>query len=103
MLKLKNFDLSDYLRYPYVENLGGEIVPRIAQVKMAIPACEGLFATLVVDGNGIQVMIYDADGDQKMVLCRELYPFQLAVFVAEHLQEPLDLEVLNEFGFDRFK
>jgi len=62
-----------------------------------------LLATVVVDGNGIQVMIYDEDGEQKMVFCREIYPFPLAVFVAEHLQEPLDPEVLIKLGFERFE
>ncbi|MGB8991897.1 MAG: hypothetical protein WCD80_07575 [Desulfobaccales bacterium] len=103
MLKLTKFDETDYIRYPCVEDLCGEIVPLFAQVKMGTPDYEGLYATLVVDGNGIQVMIYNEDGEQKMVFCRELYPFPLAVFVAEHLEEPLDTEVLTNFGFQRFK
>ncbi len=103
MLELMKFDETDYIRYPGVEDLCGEIVPRLAQVKMVTPDYEGLFATLVVDGNGILVMIYNEEGDQKMVFCRELYPFPLAVFVAEHLEEPLDPEVLTRFGFERFK
>jgi hypothetical protein len=48
-------------------------------------------------------MIYDEDGEQKMVFPRELYPFPLAVFVAEHLEEPLDPKVLIKLGFQRFK
>ena len=103
MLKLKKFDAIDYERYPYVENFCGEIVPRLAQVKLRPPDYEGFFATLVVDGNGIQVVIYNEAGEQRMVFCRELYPFSLAVFVAEHLEEPLDPEVLTRFGFKRFK
>ncbi len=103
MLALKQFDQNDYIRNPYVENLCGEIVPRIAQVKVGTPGFEDLLATLVVDGNGIQVMIHNEVGEQKMVFCRELYPFPLAVFIAEHLEEPLTLEVLTEFGFERFK
>jgi hypothetical protein len=103
MLKLKKFDETDYIHYPCVENLCGEIVPRLTQVKMGTPGYEGLLATLVVDGNGIQVMIYNKDGEQRMVFCRELYPFPLAVFVAEHLEEPLDPGVLTRFGFERFK
>lgn len=103
MLELKKFNETDYNCYPYVEDLCGEIVPMLARVKMGTPEFEGLLATLVVDGNGIQVMIYDADGEQRMVFCRELYPFPLAVFVAEHLEEPLDPGVLTKFGFERFK
>jgi hypothetical protein len=103
MLQLKKFDQNDYISYPYVEDLVGEIVPMIAQVKIKTPDPEGLWATLVVDANGIQVMIYNKDGEQTRVLCRELYPFPLAVFVAEHLEEPLDPEVLVRFGFQRFK
>jgi hypothetical protein len=103
MLKLKKFDATDYERYPYVEDFCGEIVPRLAQVKMRPPDYEGFFAMLVVDGNGIQVMIYNEAGEQRMVFCRELYPFPLAVFVAEHLEDPLDLEVLTRFGFEKFK
>lgn len=103
MLKLTKFDKTDYERYPYVENFCGEIVPRLARVKMRLPDYEGLFATLVVDGNGIQVMIYNEAGEQRMVFCRELTPFPLAVFVAEHLEAPLDLEVLTKFGFEKFK
>ncbi len=90
-------------RYPYVEDLGGEIVPMLARVKLGTPDHEGLLAMVVVDGNGIQVMIYNEVGEQGMVFCRELSPFPLAVFVAEHMQEPLDPEVLTRFGFERFK
>jgi len=75
----------------------------IARVKMRTPGYEGLLATVVVDGNGIQVMIYDEEGEQNMVFSRELCPFPLAVFVAEHLEEPLDPEVLIKLGFQRFK
>ncbi len=103
MLNLKKFDANDYLRYPCVENLGAEIIPRLARVRVATPGCEALSATLVVDGNGIQIMIYNESGEQMMVFCRELYPFPLAVFVAEHLEEPLDSLVLIKFGFERFK
>lgn len=103
MLKLRKFNAADYERYPYVEDLCGEIVPMLAQAKMGPTDYGGRFATVVVDGNGIQVMTYNEDGRQKMVFCRELYPFPLAVFVAEHLEEPLDPEVLAKFGFERFK
>ena len=103
MLELTKFDETDYIRYPYVEDLCGEIVPMLAQVKMAPPDYEGYFATVVVDGNGIQVMIYDKNREQRMVFCRELYPFPLAVLVAEHFAEPLDPEVLIRLGFERFK
>ena len=48
-------------------------------------------------------MIYNEAGEQRMVFCRELYPFPLAVSVAEHLEEPLDPEVLIRFGFEKFK
>ena len=103
MLKLRKFDASDYERYPYVENLGGEIVPMLAQAKMGPTDYGGRFATVVVDGNGIQVMNYNEAGEQRMVFCLELYPFPLAVFVAEHLAEPLDPKVLTRFGFEKFK
>jgi hypothetical protein len=102
MLKLKKFDETDFTRYPRVEELGGEIVPLLARVKMRTPDHEGLWARVVVDGNGIQVMIYDEDGAQKMFFCRELSPFPMAVFVARHLEEPLDLKVLIKLGFERF-
>jgi hypothetical protein len=103
MLELTEFDKTDYDRYPCVEDLCGEIVPMLAQVKMAPPDYEGWFATGVVDGNGIQVRICNENGERKMVFCRELYPFPLAVFVAEHLEEPLDPEVLTRFGFEKMK
>ncbi len=102
MLKLKKFDETDYASYPRVEDLRGEIVPMLARVKMRTPGYEDLFATVVVDGNGIQVMIYNEDGEQQMFFSRELYPFPLAVFVGGHLEEPLDLEVLTKLGFERF-
>ncbi len=102
MLELAEFDKTDYDRYPYVEDLCGELVPMLAQVKLA-PPYEGWFATVVVDANGIQVMIYNEDSERRMVFCRELYPFPLAVLVAKHLEEPLDLEVLTGFGFERIK
>jgi hypothetical protein len=103
MLELTEFDQTDYNHYPYVEDLCGDIIPMLAQVKIAPPDYEGWFATVVVDGNGIQVMLYNEDGELRMVFCRELYPFPLAVSVAEHLEEPLDLEVLTRFGFEQFK
>ncbi len=103
MLQLAKFGKADHIRYPCVEDLCGEIVPMLAHVKMGTPGYEDLLATVVVDGNGIQVMIYDADSKRRMVFCRELYPFPLAVFVAEHLEEPLDPEVLTKFGFERVK
>jgi hypothetical protein len=102
MLKLTEFDTYDYERYPCVENIFGDIVPLLAQVKMA-PPYEGWYATVVVDGNGILVMIYNEKGEQRMVFCRELYPFPLAVLVAKHLEEPLDPEVLTRLGFEQFK
>ncbi len=101
MLALKKFDANDFNRYPYVETLGGDIVPRLARVKMATR--EDLLTTVVVDGNGIRIVAYDEAGIQRMIFCRELYPFPLAVFVAEHLDEPLDPDVLIRFGFERFK
>jgi len=103
MVELTEFDETDYERYPRVEDLRGEIVPMLARVKMRTPGYEGLSATVVVDGNGIQVMIYNEAGEQKRVFSRELYPFPLAVFVAEHLEEPLDPEVLIKLGFERFE
>ncbi len=103
MLELKDFDEVAYRHYPYVENLCDEIVPKIARVQLATPDFGGLSATLVVDANGIQVMIYDETGKLKSVFCRELYPFPLAVYVAEHLVEPLDPAVLIRFGFEKFK
>jgi hypothetical protein len=103
MLKLTKFDAADYNRYPCVEDLGGEIVPVLARVQMGPADYTGPFATVVVDGNGIQVMTYNEDGEQIMVFCRELYPFPLSLFVAEHLEEPLDPEVLVRFGFEKIK
>ncbi len=103
MLKLTQFDQAAFNRYPRVEELSGEIVPRLAQVKMTPPDYEGWSGTVVVDGNGIQVMIYNKDSEEKIVFCRKLNPFPLAVFVAEHLEEPLDLKVLTRFGFKGFK
>jgi len=102
MLKLKKFDETDYENYPRVEDLRGEIVPMLARVKMRIPGNEGWYAKIVVDGNGINVMVYDEDGEHQMVFFRELDPFPLAVFVGEHLEEPLDPEVLTKLGFIRF-
>ncbi len=102
MLKLIEFDQADYEHYPCVENLFGDLVPLIAQVKMA-PPHGGWMATVVVDGNGILVMIYNEEGEQRMVFCRELYPFPLAVLVAEHLEAPLDPKALTRLGFEQFK
>ena len=62
-MKLTEFDQIDYERYPCVENLFGDLVPRLAQVKMA-PPYEGWLANVVVDGNGILVMIYNEEGEQ---------------------------------------
>ncbi len=101
-MELTEFDQTDYEHYPCVENLFGDLVPLLARVQMA-PPHEGWLATVVVDGNGILVMIYDEHGEQRMVFCRELYPFPLAVLVAEHLEEPLDPEVLTRLGFEQFK
>ncbi len=103
MLKLTQFDKAAFDRYPRVEELAGEIVPMFAQVNLAPPDSQGWFATVVVDGNGIQVMIYNKDSEEKKVFCRKLSPFPMAVFVAEHLEEPLDLKVLTRFGFKGFK
>ncbi len=102
-MELTKFDQTDYERYPCVEDLYGEIVPVLARVKMGPPDYEGWSATVIVDGNGIQVMIYNGEGEQRMVFCRELYPFPLAVLVAEHLEEPLDPQVLTKLGFEKFK
>ena len=102
MVELTEFDETDYERYPRVEDLRGEIVPMLARVKMRTPGYEGLYAKLVVDGNGIHVMIYNEDGENQMVFSLELSPFPLAVFVGEHLEEPLDPEVLTRLGFVRF-
>ena len=101
-MKLTEFDQIDYERYPCVETLFGDLVPRLAQVKMA-PPHESWLATVVVDGNGILVMIYNEKGEQRMVFCRELYPFPLALLVAEHLEEPLDPKALTRLGFEQFK
>jgi hypothetical protein len=103
MLKLTQFGKTEFKRHPHVAELSGEIVPMFAQVKMAPPDYEGWFATVLVDGNGIQVIIYNKDREKKMVFCRKLHPFPLAIFVAKHLEEPLDLEVLTRFGFQGFK
>lgn len=105
MLKLTKFDKADYDHYPCVEDFCGEIVPMLAKVKLKMgpPDYEGCLAMVVVDGNGIQVRIYNEAGEPRMVFCRGLNPFPLAVFVAGHLEAPLDLEVLAEFGFERFK
>jgi len=103
MLKLTQFDKAAFKRYPRVEELSGDIVPMFAQVKLAPPDYQGWFATVVVDGNGIQVMIYNKDSEEKIAFCRKLNPFPLAVFIAEHLEEPLDLKVLTRFGFKGFK
>jgi hypothetical protein len=101
-LELNEFAQADYERYPCVENLFGDVVPRLARVKMA-PPHEGWLANVVVDGNGILVMIYNEAGEQTMVFCRELVPFPLAVLVAEHLEEPLDPKALIRLGFEQFK
>ncbi len=103
MLTLRNFTEADYQCYPYVENFCDEIVPLIAKVTMGQPDHVGRFGTVVVDGNGIQVMTYNEDGKRIMVFVRKLYPFPLAVFVAMHLEEPLDPEVLTSFGFERIR
>ncbi|MGP8050102.1 MAG: hypothetical protein ACLPYB_05770 [Desulfobaccales bacterium] len=103
MLNLTEFDQSDFKRYPYVETLAGTIVPMLARVKMRPPDYRGLSATVVVDGNGIQVMIAHKVGEEKRAFSLELYPFPLAVFVAQHLQEPLDAKVLTKLGFRRFE
>ncbi len=103
MLKLTQFDQAAFNRYPHVEELSGEIVPMFAQVKLAPPDYQGWFATVVVDGNGVQVRIYNKDSEEKIVFCRKLYPFPMAVFVAAHLEEPLDLKILTRFGFKGFK
>jgi hypothetical protein len=102
MLKLKKFDETDYERYPRVENLRGEIVPMLARVQMRMPGNEGWYAKVVVDGDGIHVMVYDEDGEHQMVFSRELTPFPLAVFVGENLEEPLDPQALTKLGFVRF-
>ena len=101
-LELNEFGQTDYERYPCVENLFGDVVPLLARVKMA-PPHEGWVANVVVDGNGILVMIYNEEGEQRMVFCRELYPFPLAVLVAEHLEAPLDPKALTRLGFEQFK
>ncbi len=103
MLELRKFDDADYQCYPYVEDFCNEIVPLIAKVRMAQPDSAGRFATVIVDGNGIQIMTYNEDGKRRMVFLRKLYPFPLAVFVAQHLEEPLKPEVLASFGFERIK
>jgi hypothetical protein len=104
MLKLSQFDRAAFQRYPGVEEIAGDIVPMLAQVKLAPPDYQGRSATVVVDGNGIQVMIYNKkDKEAEIIFCRKLHPFPLAVFIAEHLEEPLDLQVLTKFGFKGFK
>ncbi len=104
MLKLTRFGKDEFKRFPRVEELSGEIVPMFAQVKMALPPWhEGWSAAVVVDGHGIQVLVYNKDNKEKMLFCRQLYPFPLAVFVAEHLEEPLKPEFLTKLGFQSFK
>jgi hypothetical protein len=103
MLKLKEFDQSDFKRWPYVEALAGTIVPMLAQVKIKPPDYRGLSATVVVDGNGIQVMIKSKAGNEKKAFSLNLYPFPLAVLVAKHLEEPLDAAVLTKLGFRRWE
>jgi hypothetical protein len=103
MLKLTQFGKTEFNRYPSVAVLAGEIVPMFAQVNIAPPDYEGWFATVVVDGNGIQVVIYNKEREEKIVFLRELHPFPLAVFIAEHLEEPLNLKVLTKLGFKSFK
>jgi hypothetical protein len=103
MLKLTKFDQSDFHRWPYVEALAGTIVPMLAQVRIRPPDYRGLSATVVVDGNGIQVMIKNKAGKEKKAFSLELYPFPLAVLVAKHLEEPLDPEILTKLGFRRWE
>ncbi len=103
MLKLTRFGKAEFKRFPRVEELFGEIVPMFARVKMAPPCHEGWFAAVVVDGHGIQVTVYSEEGEEKTLFCRQLYPFPLAVFVAEHLEEPLHPEFLTNLGFKCFK
>ncbi len=102
MLKLTRFGKPEFARYPRVEVLAGDIVPMFAQVKLA-PPYEGWLATVIVDGNGIQNMLYNKESGERMIFCRKLTPFPLAVFIAKHFQEPLDLKVLTGFGFKAFK
>ncbi len=101
MLKLKEFDQTDYYRNPWVENLFGDIVPMVGQAKVA--AQEDWLATIVIDGNGILITMYNEAGQARMVFCREIIPFPLAVLVAKNLEEPLDPQNLIELGFERFK
>ncbi len=101
MVKLRKFDENDYHRHPWVENLFGDIVPMVGQAKVA--GREGWFATVVVDGNGILITMYNEAGEAGMVFCREIVPFPLAVLVAQHLEEPLDPAALTRLGFERFK
>ena len=102
-LNLRKFDRTDYENHPSVEDYCGEITPRFAQVNLKLPEYEGMYAKLIIDGNGIQVLVYNNAGEETMFFCRELHPFPLAVFVAEHLEEPLDPAVLTRFGFERFR
>lgn len=101
-MELTEFDQSDYERYPCVETLFDDLVPLLAHAKM-VPPYEAWLATIVVDGNGILVTVYNEAGEERMVFCRELVPFPLAVLVAEHLEEPLDPKVLSRLGFEQFK
>ena len=101
MLKLTEFEPSDFKRWPYVEALAGTIVPMLAQVEIRPPDYRGLTATVVVDGNGIQVMIKGKTGNEKKAFSLDLYPFPLAVSVAKHLQEPLDRGSLDQVGFSK--
>jgi hypothetical protein len=102
MVNLKEFDPTDYARHPSLENLAGEIIPMIAQPELAGPEYADLHATLLVDGNGIQVLLYDHDQKPQMIFCKKAVPFPFAVFVASNLPDPLDPEVLRNFGFERF-
>ena len=103
MLKLTRFGKDEFERFPRVEVLSGEIVPMFARVKMAPPCPGDCFGAVVVDGHGIQVTVTSEEGEEKILFCRQLYPFPLAVFVAEHLEEPLDPEYLTKLGFNCFK
>jgi hypothetical protein len=104
MLKLTRFGKAEFERFPRVEVLSGDLIPMFAQVKMALPPWhEGWSAAVVVDGNGIQVLVFNKHKEEKWIFTRELTPFPLAVFVAEHLEEPLKPEFLTKLGFKSFK
>ena len=98
MLELIEFDQTDYERYPCVENLFGDLVPLLARVKMA-PPHEGWLATVVVDGNGILVMIYNEEGEQTNGLLPGTLPLPFGRSRGGAFRGATGPESLNQVGF----